>query len=79
MSRSLNMLNDDFRPEAKKLLLACEKSGYPMRSYCTLRTPFEQAKLWRQSRTIQEIERQISTLKNYGGDFLAHCLETVGP
>jgi hypothetical protein len=50
-----------------------------MRPYDTLRSPFEQAKLWRQSRSTQQINAQIAEFTNAGADFLAHCLKSVGP
>lgn len=50
-----------------------------MRPNAGLRDPFEQAKLWRQSRSIEEILAAIDELRSVGAPFLAHCLESVGP
>jgi hypothetical protein len=50
-----------------------------MRPNAALRSPFEQAKLWRQSRTTEEIQSEIEELRAEGADFLADCLESVGP
>ncbi len=79
MSRDLNDLAPEFLPKVEKLLLLCEESGYLMRPFFTLRSPFEQGKLWRQSRSSQEVQQKIASLKNNGGEFLAHCIESVGP
>lgn len=79
MSRDLNDLNVDFKTKVEELLSACEASGYPMRPFFTVRSPFEQGKLWRQSRTTKEIQEKLSELKGRGANFLAHCIESVGP
>ncbi|UFH57480.1 M15 family metallopeptidase [Spirosoma sp. KNUC1025] len=44
-----------------------------------LRSPFVQAKYWRQSRATEEIRKAIKELTNKGATFLAHCLDSVGP
>ncbi len=69
----------DFRARVQNLLNACRARGVDMRPYTTLRDPFEQARLWRQSRTREQINRKIAQLREVGADFLAHCLESVGP
>ena len=52
--------------------------GIVMQPYFTLRDPFTQAKLWRQSRTAIEILNKINDLKCQQANFLAHCIESVG-
>ena len=79
MSRDLNDLIPAFKTQVDQLLSECDSSGYPMRQFFTLRTPFEQGKLWRQSRSRQQVERKIRELRSSGADFLAHCIESVGP
>ncbi len=79
MSRDLNHLGPEFRAKAGDLLQACQDSGYTMRPFFTLRTPFEQAKLWRQSRSSHEIDQAAKELRSGGAAFLAHCLQSVGP
>ena len=79
MSRDLNDLVPDFRIQVEQLLAECESSGYTMKPFFTLRTPFEQGKLWRQSRSGQQVFQKINELKNMGADFLAYCIESVGP
>jgi len=79
MSRELNDLIPGFKTQVEQLLSACESSGYPMRQFFTLRTPFEQGRLWRQSRSREQVDQKISELRSNAADFLAHCIESVGP
>jgi peptidoglycan L-alanyl-D-glutamate endopeptidase CwlK len=79
MAANINELVLDFRRKVERLLEKCAQRGIEMRPYFTLRTPFEQAKLWRQSRSKEEIQKQIEEFKSAGADFLAVCLESVGP
>lgn len=72
-------LTPEFSNKLAALLLACQGQGVEMRPYFGIRTPFEQAKLWRQSRTREEVNQKIAELKDKGASFLAHCLESVGP
>lgn len=79
MSRDLNDLTPEFRLKVEELLEKCDQSGYTMQQYYTLRSPFEQGVLWRQSRSSYEVQEKITELRNKGADFLAHCIESVGP
>jgi len=79
MAANLKDLVPGFRQKAETLIKNCTQSGIEMRPFFTIRTPFEQAKFWRQSRTKEEIRKKISELKKSGADFLAFCLESVGP
>jgi hypothetical protein len=78
-SQDINDLVPEFTPKVKTLLENCKNRGIEMRPYQTLRSPFEQARLWRQSRSKEEIEDKIKEFKEAGADFLAFCLESVGP
>ena len=79
MSRDLDALEPDFKLKVEELLSACDEYGYPMRQFFTLRSPFEQGKLWRQSRSTKQIQVKLSELNSKGASFLAHCIESVGP
>jgi peptidoglycan LD-endopeptidase CwlK len=79
VSLNLKDLKDNFRVKVDDLLQHCSKRGISMQPYYTLRTPFEQARLWRKSRTNAEVVQMILRLREKGADFLAHCLESVGP
>ena len=79
MAANMSDLVPDFRRKAEQLLKRCRQRGVEMRPYFTLRTPFEQAKLWRQSRSIEEIREKVAEFRDGGANFLAYCLESVGP
>lgn len=76
---SLADLATDFRPRCEQLLERCRRRGVEMRVNETVRGPFRQARLWRQSRTRETIVAKIAELRAEGAPFLAHCLESVGP
>src|SRR5262245_8068321 len=79
MAADLQPLVADFRKKVETLIQSCRQGGVEMRPITAIRTSFEQAKLWRQSRTREEIQEKIGALKAAGAPFLAHCLESVGP
>jgi peptidoglycan LD-endopeptidase CwlK len=79
MSASLNDLTAGFSQPMQTLLDNCAQRNVIMRPYFTLRDPFTQAKFWRQSRTSEEVLKKIADLKNAGANFLAFCLDSVGP
>jgi hypothetical protein len=73
------LLVPGFRDKLHLLLAACREQGVEMRPYFGIRTPFEQAKLWRQSRTRDQINKKIAELNAAGATFLASCIDSVGP
>ena len=79
MAVSLNDLQPEFRVKITALLSRCKARGCEMRPYLTLRSPAEQARLWRQSRSSEEIDSQIAMLELEGAHFLARVLRSVGP
>ena len=78
-NRSLSTLTPDFQTDVGTLLSRCRARGVVMRPYTTLRTPLEQAVLWRQSRTTEQIERKIAELWAKGAEYLAGVLAAAGP
>ena len=78
MSIDVSLLVPEFRDKMNTLLAACRGKGVEMLPYFGIRTPFEQAKLWRQSRTADEVTQKVAELRAQGAAFLAHCLESVG-
>ncbi len=60
----------------KNLLAA---SGIEVLFYCGFRPCAEQAKLWRASRTSEQVHAKISELESSGFDFLAKVIRDVGP
>jgi len=79
MPIDLSTLKPEFRSRVRTLLSACGDRGLELRPYAALRSPFVQARLWRQSRTREEILAKIRQLREAGAPFLAHCLGSVGP
>jgi hypothetical protein len=79
MSRDINELVPEFKKPVEELLSECSASGLPMRPFFTLRTPFEQGILWRQSRSGQQVDDKLDELRSKGAEFLAYCIESVGP
>lgn len=79
MSRDLLDLQPDFRQIVERILAECDAEGYLMKPFFTLRTPMEQAKLWRQSRGAGEIRAKIRELEDAGADWLAQIIDDAGP
>lgn len=79
MPADLTLLVPEFRTRTELLLANCASRGVVMRPYFGLRDPFTQAKLWRQSRSIEEIRAKILDFRAKNAFFLADCLESVGP
>ena len=79
MSDKLKELDPDFRGEVEQLLQTCQTQGIMMVPFFTLRSPAEQARLWRQSRALKQISEAIQKLRADGAPFLASVLEGVGP
>lgn len=78
MARALNLLDPEFENNVRKLLKLCEKDGFPMKPFFTLRSVYEQAKLYRQSRPFSEIQGAHDYLMGQGATFLASVLLEVG-
>lgn len=79
MSADLQLLVPEFRDCVQQLLSRCASRGCEMQVTTTLRDPYEQARLWRQSRGRAEIDSVLAQLASAGAPFLAHCLSSVGP
>jgi len=77
--RDLSLLDDEFRHSIVLVLSRCKRNEFIMRPFSTLRSPWKQARLWRQSRTTEEIETAIQKLRREGAPFLAMVLQDVGP
>ena len=79
MSAKIEDLIPEFQAKANQLLANCRARGVEMRPVFTVRTPFEQAKLWRQSRTGEQVRAKVAEFRQKGAPFLAFCIEDVGP
>lgn len=78
-SRSLTDLTPGFRTSIEKLLSDLAAKGYNFTPFYTRRTPWDQARLWRQGRTLNEIQNTIEKLRSGNANFLASILEEAGP
>ena len=78
-SRRIDDLERSFRPQVRALISAANEAGLEPTVYQTLRSPYEQARLWRMTRGTPIIADQIRDLRDKGASFIAHCLEVVGP
>lgn len=75
----LDQINPELKQKVQTLLERCASLGVVMRATGGLRDPFEQARLWRQSRPTSVVEAKIAELMHNGAPFLAECFRQVGP
>ena len=68
-----------FRERVDLLLAGLKAEGITMVPFVAIRDPFEQARLWRQSRSREEIVMRVRDLKLAGAIRIAKCIESVGP
>ena len=69
----------ELKTKVETLLQRCAARGFELRPNAALRDPFEQARLWRRSRSIEKITAKLHEFEAAGAPFLAHCLDSVGP
>ena len=79
MAISLDGLDPVFRQKVDQTISSLIAVGVEMRPYFGLRSLEEQARLWRQSRSTEEISVAIKNLNDANAPFLANILEKVGP
>lgn len=79
MSRKLEDLKPDFRLQCERVLDRCKDAGVEMVPFYTARSVYEQARLWRQSRSSASIWLKIRALSEAGAPFLSSVLQSVGP
>ena len=72
-------LDEAFAAKLEATLGECEKQGVTMVPYAGIRDPWEQARLWRQSRTTAVVNQAIARLESSDAGFLAAVLRDVGP
>lgn len=78
-SRDLELLNDEMCLRVLRTIESCKRQGVEILVYCTVRGLHEQARLFRKTRRIQQIEQKIEDLKNKGFWYLAQVIVDVGP
>lgn len=79
MDTKLMSLEPEFAFKYQELLDDCKANGFEFRPFRVLATPLEQANLWRQSRTKEEISAKIKELNKAGAKYLASVIDQVGP
>lgn len=75
--RSLDDLVPEFKAQVEALTAALAAQGFTLVPYFTLRTPQEQATLWRQSRAESVIDAEIAYLNSMGAQWLSRVLLTT--
>lgn len=75
MSRDLNLLIPEFKDKVLKLIENCQKRNVKMTPFFTVRTPTQQATLWKQGRTDTEVKNAVTKLKTAGATGLSMILE----
>jgi peptidoglycan L-alanyl-D-glutamate endopeptidase CwlK len=78
-SRRLEDLIPEVQQMARDHALRCADAGIELLIYCTLRDAHEQARLYRQSRTKEQVQAKIDQYKAKGFPALAQILKDVGP
>lgn len=78
-SRRLEDLIPEAEEAARRHVLLCADAGIELLIYCTLRDAHEQARLYRQSRTKEQVQAKIDQLTAKGFPALARILKEVGP
>jgi peptidoglycan LD-endopeptidase CwlK len=79
MADVISTLDTKFQPLVRHLIEVCRASGVEIKPYYGIRTPLQQARLWRQSRSRAEINSVIQNFKNNHCDYLADVMELAGP
>jgi peptidoglycan L-alanyl-D-glutamate endopeptidase CwlK len=78
-SREISDLIPELAEKAKQVQLLCQERSVDLLIYCTYRSLEEQAKLYRKSRTLAQIEQKANQFREKGFSFLAEVLMDVGP
>lgn len=78
-SRKIDDLEYGLRSRVRAMVRDLDKEGITLLIYCTFRSPEEQARLYRQSRSWEEIDMKVRKFKDRGFEALARILVGVGP
>lgn len=79
MAADLNLLVPEFRVKVVAVLAECASRGFVLRPFFTSRTPSEQARLWRQSRTADQLTTAAARLIEKGAPWMAAILVKQPP
>ncbi len=78
-SIDFDQLDGLFAEKLKTALQDCAQKGIVMVPYQGIRDPWEQARLWRRSRSTAEVTAAIARLEAEDAPFLSSVLREVGP
>jgi peptidoglycan L-alanyl-D-glutamate endopeptidase CwlK len=79
-ARDIETLDPAFRESTEGFLARCDAEAFDVLIYCCRRSPEQQAKLYRQGRSLGEIYRKVNELRDdHGRRDLAKLLLDVGP
>lgn len=78
MSKDFEKLVPELKLAMKHVFRELQSIGLEMKPYYTERSPWEQARIWRSTRTSTEIYHAIDQLRNDDADYLAGIILAVG-
>lgn len=78
-SRRLSDLSTEMQRKEREFEALAKERNLSVLIYCTYRDPIEQARLYRQGRSIHDIRRKSVELQDLGRPDLAELLMRVGP
>jgi hypothetical protein len=79
MADVLEGLRPVFREQIGQLMTLAQERGVKLVPTSGARDPWRQARLWRRSRTTEQVQSKISQLRDSGAPYLADILQSVGP
>lgn len=79
MSRDLSLLQPEFLTKLESAMAEAARQGVHMVPYETERDVWQQARLWRRSRTTAQVRQRVKNLRLVGAHFIADVIEQVGP
>ncbi len=79
VGETIGSLEKSFGDKFQQLRSDCVSNGFRIVPYDGARSPWQQARYWRQSRSSHQITTQIAKLREDGAPFIATILEDVGP
>jgi hypothetical protein len=75
----LGNLEGVFRQQVEQLIAVAAERQLELVPTSGLRDPWEQARLWRRSRSGAQVQSKVAELRAGGGPYLADILQAVGP
>lgn len=79
MAAELSLLTPDFRKQLIKALTRAKERLLNIQVLTTVRSPLEQAALWKQGRSKIDAELKVLALEHAGAPYLADCIRIAQP